>query len=177
MSIRHTIPLIIFILITLFMWLGLGKNPNLLPSVLLNKPLPIVNAPQLDEQSVPVTLEQFKGQITLLNVWATWCDNCHLEHPIFLDIARQQRIQIIGLNYKDDRSAAKKYLSAMGNPYVANIYDPTGKIGMQLGVYGTPETFIIDQDGIVRYKFIGPITLDTWQKIVIPQVQKLLKKN
>lgn len=174
MTIRNLIPFLIFIIIVSFLWLGLGKDPNLLPSVFLNKPLPTFNAPQLDEKLALLSSENFKDHVTILNVWATWCESCRLEHPIFLDIARQKQLQVIGLNYKDNRDDAKKYLQTMGNPFTAIIYDPQGKIGMQLGVYGTPETFVIDKKGIVRFKFIGPITLDSWQKVLSPQIKKIL---
>lgn len=174
MTMRNTVPFILFMLVVLFLWLGLGKDPNLLPSTFLNKPLPNFSAPQLENNLPAFDSEVFKNHISLLNVWASWCDSCRLEHPIILDIARQSNIQVVGLNYKDQRESGINFLKKMGNPYSAVLYDPDGMLGQQIGVYGTPETFIIDKKGVVRYKFVGPITLDVWQKIISPQIQKIM---
>ncbi|MFT3742008.1 MAG: DsbE family thiol:disulfide interchange protein [Gammaproteobacteria bacterium] len=167
---RYLVPLLLFVVVMGFLWKGLQQDPHQLSSALLNKPLPVFSYPDLFKPQQQITPQQFLGKVTLLNVWATWCVTCQVEHPTFVDIAKQ--VNLIGLNYKDDAHAAIQWLQQHTNPYQRVIFDPQGTLGIDLGVYGTPETFLIDQQGIIRYKFIGPITPEVWQQQLLPQVRK-----
>jgi cytochrome c biogenesis protein CcmG, thiol:disulfide interchange protein DsbE len=173
---RFVLPLAVFILIVCFFWRGLGKDPNLLPSILIGHPLPSFTAPSL-ENNATMTHRIFNGKTILLNVWASWCAACQLEHPLLMDIAKKEGVQLYGMNYKDERQAAKKYLAIMGNPYRQVLYDARGDYAMLLGVYGTPETFLIDKKGIVRFRYVGPITLDILEKDLLPRINKLQREN
>jgi cytochrome c biogenesis protein CcmG/thiol:disulfide interchange protein DsbE len=151
----------------------LGKDPNLLPSSLLNQPVPSFSASSLKNRDENITTNDLKGKITLLNVWATWCGMCRIEHPILIDLARNYPIQVYGLNYKDQATAATKFLNEQGNPYQKIIFDPQGKIAMQFGVYGTPETYLIDSKGIIRYRYVGPMTLEIVEKDLLPRIKQM----
>lgn len=172
--IRFILPLVIFGILVAFLWKGLARDPNLLPSALIGQPVPIFQASSLEGRKV--THESFKGTVTLLNVWATDCDACQVEHPFLIDIAKKEGIQVVGLNYKDNRQAANHFLSKMGNPYKEVIYDPEGKYGMLFGVYGTPETYLINKRGIVCYCYVGQITFDVMNEDLLPRIARLLEK-
>lgn len=170
----YFIPLFIFIAIVLFFWKGMQQNPSMIPSPLINKPMPTVDEVSVDDNpEVKIKNQDFLGHITLLNVWASWCVSCQVEHPVLMDISRSGKVILYGLNYKDKRENAQNWLKQRGNPYVLDIYDPDGELGVNLGVYGTPETFLIDQNGIIRYKYIGPISPDVWQTDLLPRILKL----
>jgi cytochrome c biogenesis protein CcmG, thiol:disulfide interchange protein DsbE len=166
-------PLIFFVALAVILWRGLSLNPQQLPSALINKPIPAFALPQLSHPQNLFSDRQLYGHVTLLNVWATWCSNCQLEHPVLVDISQTQHIPIYGLNYKDSRTRAIQWLQHYGNPYRAIGFDHAGKVAINLGVYGTPETFIIDQHGIIRYKHIGPITQEVWENVIKPEINHL----
>lgn len=170
---RYLVPLLVFAIIVAFLWLGLKQNPREIPSPLLNKPMPEFSASTLDDPPADITGQVFLGHVTVLNVWGSWCTSCQAEHPFLMDLASKHTVMLYGLNFKDTRAAATQYLKTHGNPYVVDIYDPDGKLGINLGVYGTPETFVIDQNGIIRYKYAGPITPEVWEKDFIPVLQDL----
>ncbi len=165
-------PLIVFMIIAIFLWRGLHINPHKIPSPLLGKSLPAFRAENLLEPEASVTDANLKGQVTLLNVFATWCATCQAEHPILMDIAREHGVRLVGLDYKDSRTKAMAWLKSYGNPYSMVISDPLGKLGISLGVYGTPETFVIDKNGIIRYKYIGGLSPNVWHDTLKPQVEK-----
>lgn len=171
-NIRYFIPFCIFLVLIVFLWKSLEKNPYQLPSALINKPLPHFNMSTLNGNQ-RMTENNFLGQVSLLNVWATWCISCRVEHPILLDISDSKAVAIYGLNYKDNSHLADKWLRDYGNPYKENIIDPKGHLGIDLGVYGTPETYIIDKQGVIRYKFVGPISTDDWRNTLLPVIEKL----
>lgn len=173
--IKYFLPLIIFIAIVLFFWKGLQNDPHEIPSALIGKPIPEFSYPALmgDE---PVTNALFIGKVSLLNVWATWCPTCYAEHSVFLDIISTNDVPIFGLNYKDDKLSAIDWINKYGNPYQKIIFDPKGSLGMNLGVYGTPETFVIDKEGIIRYKHIGAVSPDVWEEKLKPLVEKLKRQ-
>lgn len=171
--IKFFTPLVIFLLIVLFFWLGLGRDPNLLPSMLIDKPIPAFTASRLEDNNLQITQNDLKGQITVLTIWTSHCVGCQIEHPILFNIAKQKGMQLYGMNYKDDREDALHFINKMGNPYKKIIYDPDGKIGMQWGVYGTPETFLIDKEGVIRYRFTGPISLVQWEKDLLPLIKSM----
>ncbi len=170
--IKTLIPLLVFIIIALFLWRGLQLHPHRIPSPLINKEVPAFRATTLKTKQV-ILSASLKGQVSLLNVFATWCLSCRTEHPIMMDLYNRHLVNIYGLDYKDTRQPAEKWLAQYGNPYTKIIYDPTGKVGINLGVYGTPETFIIDQQGIIRYKYIGGITPAQMYNTIIPEIKKL----
>lgn len=156
---RILLPLVIFIAIFLLLWRGLSLHPNQVPSPLIGKPAP--------------SNQDFIGKVTLVNVWASWCATCVEEHEVLMKLAKTEHIDLYGLNYKDDLTAAKAWLKQHGNPYSRIVYDKEGTIAIDWGVYGTPETFIIDKQGIIRYKYIGAITWDVWVNELKPVIEKL----
>jgi cytochrome c biogenesis protein CcmG, thiol:disulfide interchange protein DsbE len=148
------IPLIILILLGLLFWKGLSNDPRHLPSALIGKPAPTMQ-------------KEFIGKLSLFNVWATWCPACIEEHDVLMRIAKEGVVNIIGLNYKDDPKKAEEFLKKYGNPYTKLAYDPAGRIGIEWGVYGAPETFFIDEQGIVRYRHTGTLTYEDYRRIIV----------
>lgn len=167
------IPLVLFVALGIVLYRGLSLNPQELPSALIGKPLPTFSLTQLLKPEVTLTEEDLKGDIVLLNVWGTWCVYCKYEHPYLVDIAKSERVSLYGLNYKDVREDATKWLKDYEDPYVFSIFDPQGKFGIELGVTAAPETFVIDANGIVRMKHVGPIDGKVWQQKFIPMIEKL----
>jgi cytochrome c biogenesis protein CcmG/thiol:disulfide interchange protein DsbE len=170
---KYIIPLVLFIILAVFLALGLNLNPREIPSPLLGKPAPAFSAPKLDEPSKLLSQSDLKGQVWLFNVWASWCASCRSEHPILIQLAQKKAVVIIGLNYKDEPEAAKRWLAQLGNPYDVSIMDQDGRIGIDWGVYGVPETFVIDKQGVIRYKHTGPVTSDDVQKTFLPLIAQL----
>jgi cytochrome c biogenesis protein CcmG/thiol:disulfide interchange protein DsbE len=169
---RFALPLILFLIIVTILARGLHLHPNQVPSPLINKPAPAFELPQLTAKKI-TTNKDFIGHITLLNVWATWCYACAQEHAFLLELAKNEYLSLYGLNYKDDPVSAQKWLQEYGNPYRIVGVDKIGNVAIDLGVYGTPETFIIDKKGVIRYKQIGPITPEIWDQNLKPLVDKL----
>jgi cytochrome c biogenesis protein CcmG/thiol:disulfide interchange protein DsbE len=166
------IPLVIFVALAVLFWRGLSLDPNEMPSALLNKPvpafeLPLLPAPENPEGLVSANQEMFKGKVSLLNVWATWCVTCRQEHE-FLNTLQAQGIPIYGINYKDNNDDAERWLAELHNPYVFSVVDADGRFGLNLGVFGAPETYVIDKGGIIRYKHIGDVNAKVWQETIEP---------
>jgi cytochrome c biogenesis protein CcmG, thiol:disulfide interchange protein DsbE len=170
---RYLAPLAIFALLVAFLYRGLSLDPKLVPSPLIGKPMPTFTLTRLDNPAATISDADFKGKVTLLNVWATWCVSCRQEHETLVQLAKTGQVDIYGLNYKDNREDAKRWLSRFGNPYVANAFDSDGRVGIDWGVYGAPETFIIDREGIIRHKHIGPLTTEIINDEILPLVAKL----
>jgi cytochrome c biogenesis protein CcmG/thiol:disulfide interchange protein DsbE len=170
---KYIIPLVLFVVIAIFLALGLKLKPSEIPSPLLNKPAPAFSAPKLNTPNEKLSPADLKGKVWLFNVWASWCVSCREEHPVLNEFAKQQAVIIIGLNYKDDPEAAKNWLTSLGNPYNDSVMDADGRIGIDWGVYGVPETFVMDKQGIVRYKHTGPVTEESIQTIFLPLIAKL----
>lgn len=170
-------PLFVFTILTVFLWKGLSLDPHKLPSALLNKPVPKFQLTTVSEAGQLFTDRNLHGQISLLNVWATWCSSCRVEHLVLMDIEHDYQIPIYGLDYKDQRLSAIQWLQQVGNPYKLVGFDGSGSVAIDWGVYGTPETFIIDKNGIIRYKFIGPLTQEAWQEELLPIVRGLQEKS
>lgn len=154
--VRFGLPLIAFIVIAVFLALGLKHDPRYVPSPLIDKQAPEFELPQLDKPDQPISNQTMLGQVWLMNVWASWCAACKVEHPLLLDMA-SQGAQLVGLNYKDTQDQAKAWLLSYDNPYQSVIVDADGRVGIDFGVYGVPETFLIDKSGRIRYKHIGPL--------------------
>lgn len=166
------VPLIVFAGMAIFFWRGLSLDPNAMPSALLNKPvpafeLPVLPAPENPPGLVIANQELLKGKVSLLNVWATWCVTCKQEHE-FLNQLKAQGVPIYGINYKDNDEDAKAWLAELHNPYVFSVIDADGRLGLNLGVFGAPETYVIDKAGVVRYKHIGDVNQDVWEKTIQP---------
>ena len=170
---KRFLPAIIFILLAVLLGIGLTLDPKKVPSPLIGQVTPVFELPKLKQPDVSINTEVFKGKVSLLNVWATWCVSCRAEHEVLTAIANTGKVEIYGLNYKDEREAAKRWLKVYGDPYIASGFDQDGRVGIDWGVYGTPETFLIDQQGIIRHKVIGPITTKIWQKELLPMISKL----
>ena len=149
--------------------------PHEVPSPLINKPAPAFQLPQLHEPTKTFSAQEMKGKVWLLNVWASWCISCREEHPVLLELARAGAVPIYGLNYKDKREDAIEWLNDLGNPYLVSAADVDGRVGIDYGVYGAPETYLIDRDGVIRYKHIGPLTPDVLQGKILPLVKDLEK--
>ena len=170
---RYLVPLGIFLVLVVFLGVGLGLNPRQVPSPLIDRPAPAFVLPQLHSPEKPIGPEALRGQVWLLNVWASWCVSCRQEHPVLIDLAKSGEVPIYGLNYKDQREDALRWLLQWGDPYKLSIMDVKGATGIDYGVYGVPETFVIDKAGIIRYKQIGPLTPEILRDKILPLVRKL----
>jgi cytochrome c biogenesis protein CcmG, thiol:disulfide interchange protein DsbE len=176
-SLRFLIPLFVFVALAGLLYWGLGTDPHRVPSPLIGKPAPQFSLPALDDPGKTVSNADLKGKVSLVNVWATWCVSCRAEHRELMRIAREEGLQIVGLNYKDDRNDAKRWLVSYGNPYVVNAFDANGRVGIDWGGRGTPETFLVDQEGVIRYKQIGPIDQKAWDTTLRPMIEKLKARS
>ena len=172
---RFLLPLGIFIVLVAFLAIGLNLNPREVPSPLIGKPAPAFALPQLHKPEASFAPKDLQGKVWLLNVWASWCVSCRQEHPILVELAKSGLVPIYGLNYKDQRGDALKWLQQFGDPYALSIVDAEGRVGIDYGVYGVPETYVIDRAGVIRYKQIGPVTQDVLEKTILPLVAELQK--
>jgi cytochrome c biogenesis protein CcmG/thiol:disulfide interchange protein DsbE len=170
---RFLIPLAAFLILVVFLAVGLSLKPGEVPSPLIDKPAPSFRLTQLRDSSKTLAVENLRGQVWLLNVWASWCTPCLEEHPHLLELSRSGAVPIIGLNYKDGREAALKWLAKHGDPYSTIVVDPEGRAAIDYGVYGVPETFVIDRHGVIRYKHIGPVTPEALQERILPLLRRL----
>jgi len=161
------LPLALFLGLTVLLAMSLGKDPDLIPSARKGHPVPAFQQPSLMRQGATVTEEVFQGHWSLLNVWATWCPTCHIEHAYLMELA-QQGVRIIGMDYKDDVAAARQLLADSGNPYAEVFIDRQGDVGMDLGVYGAPETFVIDPQGNIVMRHVGNLDAAVWQTQILP---------
>lgn len=170
---KFLIPIGLFALLGILLAYGLKLDPRRIPSPLIDKPLPAFSLPTLENPKKTLANSDFMGQVVLINVWASWCVACKQEHPVLLALSRDKQVPIIGLNYKDKREDATHMLKAEGNPYDVSIVDADGRVGIDWGVYGVPETFVVDKQGVIRYKQIGPITMEVWEQTLLPIIRKL----
>jgi cytochrome c biogenesis protein CcmG, thiol:disulfide interchange protein DsbE len=170
---RYLIPLGIFIALTVLLYIGLGLNPREVPSPLIGKPAPAFELASVADPGRTLASTELRGQVYLLNVWASWCVSCRQEHPLLMRLARSGTVPIYGLNYKDQRGDAQRWLAQFGDPYAESLFDTDGRVGMDYGVYGTPETFVIDKQGMIRHKKIGPVTEADLNDTILPLVKKL----
>ena len=170
---RLFLPLALFAALAAMLGAGLSLKPREVPSPFIGKPAPAFTLPQLHEPARSLGAADMKGQVWLLNVWASWCAPCREEHPLLVALAREKAVPIVGLNYKDDPRNAQEWLIKLGDPYKVSIVDRDGRVGIDYGVYGVPETFVIDQAGIVRFKHIGPLTQEVWTRKVQPLIREL----
>lgn len=173
------IPLIIVLFVGLFFYSTMERisegefDPQAMPSALLNKPLPAFELPDLLQDEAVIGDKDLLGEIALINVWATWCPSCHIEHPYLNYLSERLGVKLIGINYKDDAKLAKRWLKNKGNPYALSIFDQDGKLGLDLGVTGAPETYVIDHRGFVRYRYQGPMSGTVWREKFLPVIEAL----
>lgn len=170
---RFLLPLAAFVVLVGFLFAGLGLKPREVPSPLIGKPAATFQSPLLHEPDKIFASKDNLGKVWLLNVWASWCVSCRQEHPVLVELAKTGIVPIYGLNYKDKRDLALQWLDEFGNPYTASIVDPEGRIGIDYGVYGVPETYVIDKNGVIRHKQIGPVTIEALEKKILPLVKEL----
>lgn len=172
---RYLLPLAIFFGLVGFLWKGLSLNPREIPSALLNKPAPAFSLPQLHDPEKQLSLADMKGRVWLLNVWGSWCVSCRYEHPQLNALAKQSVVPIVGLNWKDRPEDARAWLVKFGNPYQVSVSDLEGRVAINFGVYGAPETFVIDKAGMIRFKFTGPISEELVRDTLVPLIRDLNK--
>jgi cytochrome c biogenesis protein CcmG/thiol:disulfide interchange protein DsbE len=172
-SLRFLIPLFVLAVLLAFLAAGLKLNPREVPSPLIGKPAPGFNLARLDDPTQNIKREDMLGKVWMLNVWAAWCVACRQEHPLLVEFARRKTVALFGLNYKDQRADGQRWLAQFGNPYDASLVDADGKVGIDFGVYGVPETFVVDKRGTIRYKQIGPVTAEALEKKILPLVREL----
>jgi cytochrome c biogenesis protein CcmG/thiol:disulfide interchange protein DsbE len=171
-SLRFLIPLALFVALAWFLYAGLSLNPREVPSPLIGKPAPAFALPRLDDPTQTVKREDLLGKVWVMNVWASWCAPCREEHPLVIALAKLRKVPVIGLNYKDRPGDARNWLERLGNPYAATLIDFDGKVGIDFGVYGVPETFVIDAQGLVRFKHVGALT----PQVISQKLEPLLKE-
>jgi cytochrome c biogenesis protein CcmG, thiol:disulfide interchange protein DsbE len=170
---RFFIPVIVIAVLVAFFWRGLYLHPGLIPSPLVGKPVPAFTLPGVASASPPLSSSDFKGHVTVLNVWATWCIPCRQEGPALLKFAKTSTVPVYGLLYKDQRQDAIQWLQTQGDPYQLDGFDPNGQVALNWGVYGVPETFVIDAHGIIRRKYVGPLTNSMIKHSLIPLIDSL----
>jgi cytochrome c biogenesis protein CcmG/thiol:disulfide interchange protein DsbE len=170
---KRFLPLGVFLALAVFLAIGLNLNPREVPSPLIDKPAPEFRLPQLQDAHLTLGKDDLTGKVWILNVWASWCVACLEEHPTLVEFSKQHVLPIYGLNYKDKREDALAWLSKHGNPYTLSMQDGDGQVGIDYGVYGVPETYVIDKNGIIRYKRIGPVTPQILQDKILPLVRQL----
>jgi cytochrome c biogenesis protein CcmG/thiol:disulfide interchange protein DsbE len=169
---RFVIPLVVFGALVVFLAIGLTRDPREVPSPFIGKSAPAFSLATLADPARVLTPADLRGKVWLLNVWASWCVACRQEHPLLVEFSRSNRVPIIGLDYKDKRDDAVAWLARFGNPYAASIVDADGRTGIEYGVYGVPETFLIDREGVIRYKRIGPLTAEALRDEVLPLIRR-----
>lgn len=172
---RFLLPLGIFIVLIGFLAVGLRLNPREVPSPLVGKPAPQFRLPQLHDEAKTFSPEDMRGKVWLLNVWASWCVSCREEHPLLVEFSKSGGTPVIGLNYKDQRADALRWLARFGDPYRVSAFDADGRVGIDYGVYGVPETYVIDKAGTIRFKQIGPVTPEVLEEKIMPLVRELEK--
>jgi len=172
-TLKFVIPLAIFIVLVGFLARGLKLDPREVPSPLIGKPAPAFQLTRLDAPDQTLKRDELLGKVWILNVWASWCAPCREEHPVLVDFARRKLVPVYGLNYKDTRANGQAFLKQLGNPYEASLFDGDGRVGIDYGVYGVPETFVIDRQGVVRLKLVGPLTPDSVRTRIEPLLKEL----
>lgn len=172
---KYLLPLAAFVVLVAFLAIGLNLNPRDVPSPLVGKPAPDFKLPLLSDPAKSFSPAEMKGKVWLLNVWASWCVSCRQEHPVLVSFAKQGNVPIVGLNYKDQIADGKKWLVDFGDPYQLSVVDADGRVGINYGVYGVPETYVIDKQGLIRLKHTGPITADSLKTQILPLIAELSK--
>ena len=170
---RGLLPIIIFIGLGIALAISLTKDPRRLEAALIDQPFPEFSLSSLDDPDTVLTEQTVKGQISVVNVFGSWCVSCNVEHPILMDITKDENIRLVGLNWRDGRTKARDWLDKRGDPYDVIVYDPDSELAIPLGVSGAPETFVTDETGRIRYKHSGAISFEDWEKTFLPLLKKL----
>jgi cytochrome c biogenesis protein CcmG/thiol:disulfide interchange protein DsbE len=170
---RVVLPLCVFLVLSAFLAAGLRLDPQHLPSPLIGKPAPHFELTQLHEPNRTFTPEDLRGTVWLLNVWASWCVSCRVEHALLASLSRAGVVPIYGLAYKDTRQSSLAFLQSFGDPYVLSVEDSDGRVGIEYGVYGVPESYLVDKAGVIRFKQVGPVTMDVVEETIVPMVARL----
>ncbi len=173
MKLKFAIPLVLFLLLSAFLWKGLRLDPREVPSPLIGKPAPQFVLSDVHDPSRQFSSRDMLGKVWLLNVYASWCESCRDEHPLLVEFSGKGLAPIVGLDYKDKPEDARKWLDQMGNPYTLSVSDLDGRVGINYGVYGVPETYVIDKSGIIREKIIGPVTVSRINEKLVPLIKEL----
>ena len=171
--IRFALPLVVFVLMVGLLGYGLRLDPKKVPSPLIDKPAPAFSLSMLDSPSRQLSTQDMAGQVWVLNVWASWCVSCRAEHAVITALANRNLVPVVGLNYKDEPADAARWLEQFGNPYATSVMDQDGRVGIDWGVYGVPETFVIGADGLIKYKHIGPVTHESLEQTILPILKEL----
>ena len=169
---RYAVPIAVFAVLAAFFYRGLNLNPRFVPSPMVGKPSPEFSLPSLEDPTVKIGSEELRGQLHLMNVWGTWCVECRYEHPFLLELSKTSGVPIYGYNLKDDRQSAQRWLESLGDPYVATATDEDGHVAIDWGIYGAPETFLVDRDGTILFKHISPLTPTVWQRDFLPIIRE-----
>jgi cytochrome c biogenesis protein CcmG/thiol:disulfide interchange protein DsbE len=177
MRLRYLIPLAVFIALVVLMAVGLTMDPERVPSPLIGKPVPDFSLPRVEDPDKELSPADLKGRVYLLNVWASWCVACRQEHPLLMRLAERRDVTIVGLDYKDERADARQWLAQRGDPYAASAFDADGRVAIDLGVYGVPETFVVDADGTIRHKHVGPVTRESLREKILPLIKELRRES
>ena len=167
---KKILPLLAFLVLGVFLFLSLNSDPNKLPSPLIGKKFPIIEGTNFYSNETVKLNDLMDNKLALVNVWASWCVTCRKEHQVLMNIAKNNNLKFIGINYKDTKSDGQEYLKVMGNPFDEIFFDPNGEIGIELGVYATPETFLISREGLIIHKHIGEITKEIWNENFLPLI-------
>ena len=167
---KKILPLLVFLVVGVFLFLSLNSDPNKLPSPLVGKKFPIIEGTDFYSNETVKLNDLMDNNLALVNVWASWCVTCRKEHQVIMNIAKNTNLNLIGINYKDTKNDGEEYLKVMGNPFDEIVFDPNGEIGMELGVYATPETFLISREGLIIHKHIGEITKEIWSENFLPLI-------
>lgn len=174
---KAMLPLGVFVVLVILLAFGLTNDPKKVPSPLIDKPAPAFNLPVLHQPSASFGPDKYQGQVWVLNVWASWCVSCRAEHEVITQLADMNLVSIVGLDYKDEPEDGKRWLQHFGDPYTLSVMDVDGRVGIDWGVYGVPETFVIGKDGLIKYKHIGPVTRESLQQEVIPAIRNALAES
>jgi cytochrome c biogenesis protein CcmG/thiol:disulfide interchange protein DsbE len=171
MKIKFLLPAAVFLILVAVFVVGLTKDPSRIPSPLVNNPAPEFSLPSLQDPNVMVGSANYANEMALVNIWATWCPGCRQEHDFLLELAQENIVPIFGLNWRDNRPDALQWLQVLGDPYIASAFDVDGRVGIDWGAYGAPETFLIDKNGIVIHKHIAPLTREIWERDFMPLIR------
>ncbi len=172
---RYLLPLVAALILIPIMILGLRSDPSELPSQYLGKPAPEFNLPTLKDPTHFISTADLRGQASLVNIWATWCGGCRAEHPFLMTLSKEQNVPIYAINWRDNREDALKWLAQLGDPYVASGFDGDGRVGIDWGAYGAPETFLLNAEGYVVYRLTGPLNRALWEQEFVPRLAELAK--
>ncbi len=173
---RYILPLVAVVILIPILILGLQSDPSALPSQYIGKPAPEFSLPTLMDPTQILSTADLKGQISLLNIWATWCGGCRTEHGFLMELSRTGDIPIYGIDWRDNRADAISFLNQLGNPYAASGFDGDGRVGIDWGAYGAPETFLINQEGFVVYRLTGPLNRLLWEQEFVPRIAELKRR-